>query len=133
MAPRPAAERAPTGLGSHWLHTWEHALKVLKAQETWAWEQKPLLDEYVMALREARTSRELAEADPYHETDKGLLHPHPGFAQADRAARRAVLLADTLKLTPEQQRKLNARDAGESDPMDALEDELAPRRQRRAS
>jgi len=113
MAGKPSAERPPAGLSAHWTHTWTHALKVLKAQGTWAWEQKPLLDEYVFALRESQTARELAEADPYHETDKGLLHPHPGFAQADRAARRALVLADALKLTPEQQRKLGTTSSDE--------------------
>lgn len=124
----PTAERPPEGLDAYWLGVWRHALKTLKAQETWAWEQKPLLDEYVFALEEAATSRDLAKSDPYHETDKGLLHPHPGFAQADRAARRAIVFADTLKLTPEQQRRLTTGGNESDDPMDALEDELAPRR-----
>lgn len=132
MAGVPSAERHPEGMAAFWVHTWQHALKVLKGQGTWAWEQKPLLDEYVFALREARTARELAEEDPYHETDKGLLHPHPGFAQADRAARRAVVLAETLKLTPEQQRKLGVKENDEpADPFGEF-DEVAKARARRA-
>lgn len=100
----PVAERPPQGLDARWLGVWRHALKVMKEQGTWAWEQRPLLDEYVAALMEAETARAQAESAPYHETDKGLLHPHPGFQQADRAARRAVVLAETLVLTPEAQR-----------------------------
>lgn len=135
MAPRPTAERPPTGLDSFWTHTWNHALKVLKEQGTWKWEQKPLLDEYILALREARWSREEAEKDPYHETEKGLLHPHPGFAQADRAARRAVLLADTLLLTPAEQRKLSATSSDNAAPKDPFEeaDELAKKRAKKSA
>ena len=97
-------ERPPDELDGWWLAVWRHALRVLKAQESWEREQRPLLDEYVFALRESTVQRQAAEADPYHETDKGLLHPHPGFVISDRAARRAVLLADALLLTPESRR-----------------------------
>ena len=103
-------------------------MKVLKEQNTWAWEQRPLLDEYVFALREAFTARTLAEEDPYHETDKGLLHPHPGFAQADRAARRALVLADALLLTPAGQKRIaGAVDEGGGKGQSII-DELAARR-----
>ncbi len=100
----PATDRPPRGLDAAWLAVWRNALKVLKAQGSWAGEQRPLLDEYVLALREAKSARERAELDPYHETEKGLVHPHPGFQQADRATRRAVVLADTLVLTVGAQR-----------------------------
>ena len=96
---------------------WRHALAVMREQGTWADEQGPLLDEYVLALREAKVARDLADADPYHETEKGLLHPHPGFAQADRAARRAVVLAEQLVLTPKAQRALaDAAQGGDDGP-----------------
>lgn len=104
--PVPTAERPPEGLNdAYWLGVWRHVLKVLKEQGTWKWEQRPLLDEYVFALREAVTAREMAQEDPYHETDKQLLHPHPGFQQADRATRRAVVLADTILLTEKSRRE----------------------------
>lgn len=112
--PVPTAERPPQGLTADWLGVWRHAMKVLKEQGTWKWEQRPLLDEYVEALIEACTARDLAKEDPYHETDKGLLHPHPGFQQADRAARRAVVLADTLLLTESARRAHGLMD--EEDP-----------------
>lgn len=132
MSSVPTAERPPEGLSAYWLGVWRHALKVLKEQGTWAWEQRPLLDEYVFALREARVSRELAEVDPYHPTTAGSLQPHPGFVQADRAARRAVLLAGTLKLTPEEQRKLVATDGSAAADPFAEFDELAQARARRS-
>lgn len=105
------APKAPAALEASWKRVWRHALAVMREQGTWADEQGPLLDEYVLALREAAVARGAAEADPYHETEKGLLHPHPGFAIADRAARRAVVLAEQLVLTPKAQRQL--ADAGE--------------------
>lgn len=112
----PVAETPPFGLTAYWLGVWRHALKVMKEQDSWAWEQKPLLDEYVAALVEAEGARQLAKEDPYHETEKGLLHPHPGFAQADRASRRAVVLAGTLLITPEAQRAHGLDEPGEEEP-----------------
>src|SRR5690242_20561875 len=53
MASVPTAERPPQGLNAYWLGAWRCALAVLKEQGTWAWEQKPLLDEYIFALRGA--------------------------------------------------------------------------------
>lgn len=91
-------------------------MKVLKAQGTWQREQKPLLDEYVYALCEAASERSAAEASPYHETDKGLLHPHPGFQVADRATRRALQLADSLLLTPAARRTHGLLEEGEDGP-----------------
>lgn len=140
MAGTPTAERPPQGLSAHWLGVWRHAIKTLKAQKSWAWEQAPLLAEYVYALREADTARALAECDPYHRTEQGLLHVHPGFTQADRAVKRAEGLAKTLKLTPEEQAKLRKAQPEVIEPkantpadeMAAL-DELAPRRSARAS
>jgi hypothetical protein len=142
--PTPTAERPPVGLSADWLGVWRHALKVMKQQESWTWEQAPLLAEYVYALREAKTARELAESDPFHQTDQGLLHPHPGFAVADRCVKRAAQLAKLLRLTHEEQEKLRKARAAKPEvptPKKAKTaaeefaelDELAPRRARSSS
>lgn len=81
------AETPPQGLDAYWLGVWRHALKTLKEQKSWAWEQKPLLDEYVFALIEADRARRHHEALGWH-----------------RASSRASQLADQLVLTPKSQR-----------------------------
>src|SRR5882757_3938439 len=58
MAPRPTVERPPSGLGAYWTGAWRKALAALKEQGTWAGEQKPLLDEYIYALKAAQDARE---------------------------------------------------------------------------
>jgi hypothetical protein len=148
MAPRPVAERSPKGLNSYWTHVWDHALKVLKEQGTWAWELKPLLDEYVFALRAAEATRDgfawldhLEEAVASEEIDWLVLRQIAAGlpAQWDRHTKRAAALAETLVLTPKAQRALGiGRDDEDTpeDPLEALDagrDELAPRRNRRAS
>lgn len=153
MAPRPTAERPPSGLNAYWTHVWNHALKVLKEQETWAWEQKPLLDEYVFALRAAEATRDgfdwLAALERYADQADDL--PEIAWttlgqiagglpAQWDRHTKRATALADALVLTPKARRALGIgtdEDEAPEDPLDALDgearDELAPRRRHRAS
>lgn len=87
-------------------------------QGTWAWELKPLLDEYVYALRAAEAAR-----------DGGLP------TQWDRHTKRAAALADQLVLTPRARKAYGLIDDSEddkpSDPFAGL-DELAPRRKDRA-
>ena len=108
----PTAERPPKGLDSYWTHTWQHALKQLKAQGSWAWEQKPLLDEYVYALRAAEATREgfkwldaleryAEDADELPEIAWSVLREIAGGlpSQWDRHTRRAQSLADQLALT----------------------------------
>src|ERR1041384_1492368 len=144
MAPRPTCERPPSGLNSYWTHTWDHALKTLQAQGTWAWEQKPLLDEYVAALKAAEDCREgfrwLDALERYAEDADEL----PEIAwqtlakiaaglptQWGRHVKRAVMLAEKLVLSPAAQRAhgIGAEEAGDDDGFAALDrDELAPRR-----
>jgi hypothetical protein len=137
MAPRPTAERPPSGLSSYWTHVWDHALSVLKEQGTWAWEQKPLLDEYVHALRGAEQAREgfawlehLEEAVASEEIDWIVLRQIAGAlpTQWDRHTKRAAALADVLLLTPLAQKKhgLGSNDVAASAP--SVFDELADRR-----
>lgn len=135
MAPRPTAERSPSGLSSYWTHVWDHALKQLQAQGSWAWEQKPLLDEYVFALKGAEDARNgfkwLDALEEYADGADDL----PEIAwmtlgkiaaglpiQWDRHTKRAMALADQLALTD---RGRKAAGVGNSDdaeqPVSALD------------
>jgi hypothetical protein len=143
----PTAERPPEGLNAYWLGTWRHALKVLKEQGTWAWELKPLLDEYVFALRAAEAARDgfawLEALEQYAEDAADL--PEIAWTvlreiasglptQWDRHTKRAAALADQLLLTPRGRKAVDRvakRDDKPTDPFDEL-DELAPRRADRA-
>jgi hypothetical protein len=116
MAPRPTADRPPSGLkSSYWTHVWDHALNVLKTQGTWAWEQKPLLDEYVFALIAAEDARE-----------GGLP------TQWDRHTKRAAALADALVLTPAARRRHGIGADSVEESKQSKIDELAARRSSRA-
>lgn len=140
----PTAERPPTGLDSYWLGVWRHALKVMQEQGTWDWALRPLLDEYVYALKAADATREgfkwLDALERYAEDADDL----PDIAwvtlgkiagglptQWDRHAKRAALLADKLVLTPEAQKRHGIFDEPEEEDAFAdldAEDELAKRR-----
>lgn len=117
--PVPVAETPPHGLDAYWLGCWRHALKVLKAQGSWAWEQKPLLDEYVFALIAAQNAR--AEEEP---------------TRWDKHAKRASMLADQLLLTPISRKKAGVKADGEAkrdeDPFAGL-DEISQAREARAN
>jgi hypothetical protein len=143
MAPRPTAERPPSGLNAYWTHTWDHALTVLKDQGTWAWELKPLLDEYVFALKAAEDARvgfkwleHLEEEVASEDVDWLVLQRIAGGlpTQWDRHTKRAAALAELLVLTPKAQKAhgLGGEEKPE-DPFDDFDDELAQRRERRAS
>jgi hypothetical protein len=90
-------------LDAYWLGVWRHALKVMKEQGSWAWELRPLLDEYVFALVEAQVFRGRGEDSKW-----------------DRATRRAGVLADQLALTP---RGRKAAGIGEPDSDEDRSDE----------
>ncbi|GAC1406101.1 MAG: hypothetical protein NVSMB60_25780 [Mycobacterium sp.] len=115
MPPVPAAERPPEGLDAWWLGVWRGALKALKEQGSWAWQQRPLLDEYVFALIAAQSARD--------DEDAGVW---------DRHVRRASVLADQLALTPRGRKAVGVGEEsdGNGDPLQALDDELAKRRAR---
>jgi phage terminase small subunit len=114
----------PSHFSERWKRIWRQTFALLQSRGAWRDDKRPFLDEYVAALREATTAREAAEGNPYPETDRGTVQAHPGFAQADRAARRAVALAGALGLDQE-----TTADASDFDALD--EDELATRRARR--
>jgi phage terminase small subunit len=139
----PAVEKAPAGLGARWHPVWRAVLAHMKAAGTWSAVQRPLVDEYVIALRTAVEHRERAQVEPFahsRETDRDFAHP--GFASADREVKRAVSLASTLGLTVRAQREIvklsreiaDGNDDGKSrsHPLAAL-DELQQRRARRSA
>lgn len=141
MAPQPTAERPPKNLNAYWTGAWRHALKTLKDQGSWAWEQKPLLDEYVYALRAAEDARKgfgwldhLEEAVASEEVDWLALRAIAAGlpVQWDKHTKRAAALADQLALTPRGRKAINLAtdDEDEVDPFAALdqEDELAAKR-----
>jgi hypothetical protein len=148
----PTAERPPKGLNAYWLGVWRHALKTLKAQDTWTWEQKPLLDEYVFALKGAEDARKgfkwLDKLELYAEdadelpdiawsTLKAIASGLP--TQWDRHTKRAAQLADQLLLT-ERARKVHGlldetEDEKPKNKLDALDgpeaDNVTPIRRRK--
>lgn len=147
MAPRATADRPPKGLNSYWTHTWDRARSVMVEQGTWAWELKPLLDEYVYAMRAAEAARhgfkwldaleEYAEnADDLPEIAWSVLREIAGGlpTQWDRHTKRAAALADQLALTPRGRKAIALADTTEEpeDPFGRLDegDELAKRRKR---
>lgn len=112
--PVPVAETPPEGLDAYWLGVWRGSLKTLKAQGTWAWEQRPLLDEYVFALAHARCARLNDEAKLW-----------------GNLVTRAQALADQLVLTPRGRKQIGlkreAEDGEQQDPFAGL-DELEQKR-----
>lgn len=160
MAGRSTADRPPQGLDAHHLGVWRHAYRCLVEQESWAWEQAPLLSEYVHALQSAQEARDgfrwlerlvdhierLTEGDA-DAVDWEALSRITGRleriaaglpVQWDRHAKRAAALADQLALTP---RGRKAAGIGEqrddepqpADPFDEIDahDEVGERRRAR--
>jgi hypothetical protein len=143
MPGKPTAEKPPAGLNAYWLGVWRHALKILKDQGTWAWEQKPLLDEYVFALRGAEDARvgfkwldHLEESVAQNEIDFIALRTiATGLPnQWDKHTKRAAALADQLALTPRGRKAVGVGEGDDTgkpeDPFGRLDegDELASRR-----
>jgi 4-hydroxyphenylpyruvate dioxygenase-like putative hemolysin len=111
----------------------------LKEQGTWEWEQKPLLDEYVYALRAAEQTREgfawldhLTETVAREEIDWITLKQVAGNlpTQWDRHVKRATLLADKLVLTPEVKKRHGLNGDEDTEKVGSAIDELAKRRAR---
>lgn len=112
----PTVERPP-GIRTPWLDIWRGALKDMKESGVWRPALRPLLDEYVYALRAAAEMRE------------------ESAAQWDRHARRASALADQLCLSPRGRKAaelMEDDDDSQSKPLANL-DELTAKRQARAS
>src|SRR5437667_342125 len=101
-----ALERPP-GWPEPWLGLWRITHKQLREQGSWVPAHKPLLDEYVRALKLARTAFEAGEG-------------------GDRHSKRALAYATELGLTPRAQKALRvkAKEAvdGEQDPFAGLDE-----------
>jgi hypothetical protein len=131
----PTAESPPRGLNAYWLGVWRHALKQLKGQESWAREQKPLLDEYVYALRAAEDARKgfewLDALEAYADDNDDLpdiawtvLRQIAGGlpSQWDKHTKRAMALADQLALTDRGRKAAGVRDDNDAEePTSTLE------------
>lgn len=140
--PRPTSERPPKGLDAEWSGVWRTALKAVKEQGTWAAEQKPLLDEYIFALRAAEATRDgfgwLRALEAYAEDADEL--PEIAWSvlgqiavglptQWDRHTKRAAALADQLALTPRGRKAINLVDDEDQDEprgFEALDGNVTP-------
>lgn len=135
------AEQPPEGLDAYWLGVWRHALKTLQAQGLWAWEQKPLLDEYVFALRGSSDARvgfgwlDRLGAVAEEEIQWVMLGKIAGAlpAQWDKHAKRASGLADQLALTPRGRKAAQVSVREPEKPAGSIADELLARRQSRSA
>jgi hypothetical protein len=146
----PTAETPPRGLDAYWLGVWRHVLKTLKEQGSWAWEQRPLVDEYIYAMKAAQEAREgfdwLDSLERYAEDAEDL--PEIAWtvlrqiatglpAMWDKHSKRAAALADQLALTPRGRKSAGMkREEGKdgdanTDPFAEL-DEVAQKRQAKA-
>jgi hypothetical protein len=131
MAPRPTCERPPAGINAYWSRTFDHAVRVLKEQGTWADESKALLDEYVLALVAAERCRDgwvwmeaLDESAPREWSESTVVELARAMqslsTQWDRHVKRAMALADQLALTPRGRKA-----AGVGEPKDVAPDSFA--------
>ena len=135
-------EDRPPAIKMPWLRVWRDALAALKESDVWSPEMRPLLDEYVLALKGAQDARDgfawlehLESAVASDEIDWVVLSRiASGLPTAwDRHVKRAAALADQLCLTPRGRKAaglVEREGDGDdvSDPFAAL-DELAPRRE----
>lgn len=106
-------DQPPEGMSAWWTDVYRGALKALRAQGSWAAEQKPLLDEYVRAL-----------------CDAGVARAGDDGAAYDRHVKRAMALADQLALTPRGRKAAGVGEPAGKAPADSFDglDELAARR-----
>lgn len=106
----------PPGWPEPWLGLWRVSHRQLREQGSWVPAHKPLLDEYVRALKMAANAFDAGEG-------------------GDRHAKRALAFAVELGLTPKTQKvlRVKAKEAenGEQDPFRSL-DELEQKRQAKA-
>ncbi|HEY7831784.1 MAG TPA: hypothetical protein VIC06_14575 [Solirubrobacteraceae bacterium] len=116
----------------------------MKLVDTFSASMRPLLDEYVFALRAAEDARvgfgwlgrleNIAEDDIAWEALGKIVSGLP--VQWDKHTKRAMELAGVLGLTPKAQKALSVKakegkDGEQDDPFGGL-DELEPRRQARS-
>jgi hypothetical protein len=102
----PTLEKAPNGLREPWLGLWRASLRAMKEQGTWTVAQRPLLDLYISALEAASDARIAGRSTVW-----------------DREARKALILAGQLALTPRGRKAAgaHAREPEQPSPFDALD------------
>jgi hypothetical protein len=136
----PSHERPP-GIKMPWLQVWRNTLAELKEIGIWAPHLRPLLDEYVWALKGAEDARNgfawldhLTETVASEEIDWIALQKIAGGLPTawDRHAKRAAALADQLCLSPRGAKAAGIGRGTEEEEQEidgfADLDELAPRR-----
>jgi hypothetical protein len=149
MAGVPSIEKCPEGLSTAWSGVWRQARDEMKDLDTFSASMRPLLDEYVYALKAAQDARvgfrwldaleEYADdADELPEIAWSVLRRIAEGLPAmwDRHTKRAMELAGTLGLTPKAQKALSVKlkeggDAEPDNPFAGL-DEVAQKRQAKA-
>ncbi len=138
MASVPAHEKVPA-IKMPWLQVWRNTLRELKEVGVWAPHVRPLLDEYVWALKGAEDARNgfawLDSLEDREDVDWVVLgRIAAGLpTQWDRHTKRAQALADQLCLTPRGRKAaglVEEVDGAVADPFADL-DELAPLREKR--
>jgi hypothetical protein len=145
----PSIEKCPSGLDPKWSATWRLTRDELKEAGTFSASMRPLLDEFVFALKAAEEARigfrwldsleqyaEASDPDDLPEIAWTVLRQiATGLPVVwDKHAKRASALADQLGLSPKAQRalgrKLEGGKDGEQDtnPFSGLDDEVSAKR-----
>lgn len=147
----PSIEKCPEGLGPNWNAIWRLTRDELKDAGTFSASMRPLLDEFVFALKGAEDARvgfgwldalKVYASENASEMElpdwRALAQIAGGLPnQWDKHAKRAAVLADLLGLSPKAAKALGKKAEGEdgdqdSDPFAGL-DELDAKRRGRAS
>lgn len=148
----PHIEKCPKGLGASWSATWRLTRDELKEAGTFSASMRPLLDEFVFALKAAEEARVgfrwLDSLEDYAERDPNDNLPEIAWTVLrqiatglptvwDKHAKRASALADQLGLSPKAQRALGkklegGKDGKQDDPFAALDDEVGAKRKAKA-
>jgi hypothetical protein len=131
----PLSRSAREAYARRWRGVWAAALAEMESVGTWSAVMRPMLEDYVEGWRVAADHRAEALGRPFsHSAATDRDFAHPGFASADREAKRAAGLAERLGLTRKAQRALGLIAEGKApapapvaDPFERL-DELASRR-----
>lgn len=125
----PSIEKCPAGLDPRWSGVWRLTRDELKEAGSFSASTRPLLDEFVFALKGADEARVgfkwLSALEEYADVNAGEL-PEIAWStlgqiasglptQWDRHAKRAATLAELLGLTPKAKRALGKKLDGGAD------------------
>lgn len=149
----PSIEKCPSGLDPKWSATWRLTRDELKEAGTFSASMRPLLDEFVYALKAAEEARVgfkwLDSLERYAEDASEDDLPAIAWTVLERIAtglpnvwdkhaKRASALADQLGLSPKAQRSLGKKLEGgkdgkqDADPFSGLDDEVGAKRKAKA-